>query len=186
MAECHQGQPNTFLTLTLRRLPGRTPEQAGKVLSRAWRLLRLRIKRDRKMRKIPFAAVMEAHESGFPHLHILLRSLWLDKAWLSAQMADIADSPIVDIRRIDNRAKVNAYVAKYVGKAAHKFGTCKRYWFSQDYKIVPRRKSKPVFDRPGRWEREPGSINTFVANWQTLGWHVRRLAARHAIAERPG
>ena len=138
--------------------------------------------RSRKMRKLPFAAIMEAHESGYPHLHILLRSLWIDKRWLSEQMRDIADSPIVDIRRIDNRAKVNGYVAKYAGKAAHKFGTAKRYWFSQDYRTAPRREFKPVFDTKGQWEREPGSINTFCHNWETHGWFVERVTARHARA----
>jgi len=128
---------------------------------------------------------MEAHESGFPHLHIMLRSLWIDRHWLSEQMADIADSPIVSIQRIDHQGKIAGYVAKYCGKAAHRFGNCKRYYFSQDYRITPRRQFKPVYDRQGKWEREPGSINTFVANWQRLGWIIERDSPRHARARRP-
>lgn len=186
ISECHRGAPNTFLTLTLRRIPGRTPEQAAKVLARAWRLLRLRTMRHRRLKKLPFGAVMEAHESGFPHLHILLRSIWLDATWLSEQMADIADSPIIKIQRIDNAAKIAGYVAKYAGKAAHKFGTAKRYWFSRDWLIVPRKPHTPIFQRQGRWEREPGSINTFIANWQLIGWRIERLSPRHARATRPG
>lgn len=185
IAECHRGAPNTFLTLTLRRIPGRTPEQAAQVLSRAWRLLRLRIMRHRKWRKLPFGYVVEAHESGYPHAHILLRSLWIDKHWLSAQMADIADSPIVDIRRIDDGAKVNAYVAKYAGKAAHRFGNSKRYYFSQDYRTRARRPFRPVFDRPGKWQIEPCPIVELQWRYHDLGYSLEWRTKRHFLAKPP-
>jgi len=185
IAECHRGAPNTFLTLTLRRIPGRSPNQAAKALARAWRLLRLRIMRHRSFKKLPFAAVMEAHQSGYPHLHILLRSVWLDQKWLSAQMADIADSPVVSIQRIDHKAKIAGYVAKYAGKAAHKFGTAKRYWFSRDWAVRERKIFQKIFETIGRWEREPGSINTWIANWQSYGWLIERLTPRHARATAP-
>ena len=185
VAECHRGQPNTFLTLTLRRIPGRTPEQAALALTRAWRLLRLRVIRHRKLRRLPFAAVLEAHESGYPHLHILLRSIWLDQAWLSEQMRAIADSPVVHIQRIDNQARIAGYVAKYCGKAAHKFGNAKRYYFSRDYAIEAKREFKRMLELKGGFDIEPTTIDRWMKDWKIFGWNVERLSKTAARATKP-
>lgn len=184
VAQCHRGAPTTFLTLTIRRKPGAEANKAALELTRAWRILRLRILRKYRIKKLPFAAIMEATKAGWPHLHILLRSIWIDQRWLSEQMQDIADSPTVFIERIDNKARVNAYVAKYCGKAAHKFGTAKRYYFSQDYMIADAKKQKPLFDFGAGWDREPYNLRTWCKNWKEFGWRVTVLSDRHATAER--
>ena len=48
-------------------------------------------------------------------------------------MAVALNSPICDIRHIDNAVKTVAYLGKYLTKANHQFGHCKRYWHSRDY-----------------------------------------------------
>jgi hypothetical protein len=84
---------------------------------------------------VPFMAVFERTKKGEPHLHILARAEWVPQGWLSKCCASLLCSPVVDVRRITNRAKMAAYVAKYCGKDPASFGTVKRYWCSQDYEI---------------------------------------------------
>lgn len=86
-----------------------------------------------KEKRIEFLAVFEATKLGWPHLHILCRSKWIDYHWLSDQMRKRLNSPMVNVQRITNPAKAAGYVAKYCGKAPHKFGDCKRYWKSKNY-----------------------------------------------------
>lgn len=141
--EALNGEPNTFITLTLPAHWAEKAEEAVKVLSRAWRLIRKRDARRRKSRPIPFLAVVEKTKAGTPHLHIICRAKWIDQKWLSRCMDEIAEAPIVDVQRIDNLGRVGGYVAKYVTKDSAKVGTNKRYWQSQDYSLEEK------WDKPG-------------------------------------
>lgn len=181
-ALAHSGAPNTFLTLTSRRRPGITPAHAAKQLAWCWRVIRLRLMRQAKTKHLPFIAVFEATKLGWPHLHILLRSRWIDQKQLSEWMAELHDSPIVYIERIDNRARLNAYVAKYAGKAAHKFGTTKRYWTSQDWRLEKAKPDKKPVILGGGYERERTPIAKLVTAWQELGWRVQWLTRWRAHA----
>lgn len=216
--QAHSGNPNTFITLTLRRGVEATPEQAALTLSRAWRLVRLRAlreakrdidknptpagfppkdgwKRDNKGRVprqvrlcqdgLPFLAVVEAHESGWPHLHILCRSEWIAKEWLSGQMNELHASHAQKIERIYERSRVGAYVAKYCGKAAHKFGTAKRYWASRDYDQRPDEAGKPRPSPGEGWEVQHFTLSHFETIWRAFGYVVERLDAKTSIARPP-
>lgn len=185
IAQAHAGAPDTFLTLTHRRRPGITANQAAAELARAWRLVRLRLMRLRKIKRLPFLAVVEATKLGWPHLHILLRSTWIDQRWLSEQMQEICGSPIVDIRRIDHGARVNAYVAKYAGKCAHKFGTTKRYWQSKDWQLPRTDASPPASVVRGTWGRQDVPLPRWIADFETFGWRVERPSHWRAVAYRP-
>jgi hypothetical protein len=183
ICEALGGDPNTFLTLTYRVRQSVTPNAAAKDLSRAWRLCRLRLMRHHKLKSLPFLAVMESTVNGWPHLHILLRSRWLSRDLIVRAMSELIDSPVVDLRRIDGKGRVMAYVAKYAGKAAHKFGTAKRYWQSQDYdkREDTNPKLKPL---PGYgWEQHPWSIDRVVRSWEELAWRVTRVSYDRAEAE---
>ena len=185
IAQCHRGAPCTFLTLTLRRIPGKDRNKAALELTRAWRLLRLRILRKYKWKKLPFAAVMEAHQSGWPHLHILLRTAWIDGGWISEQMQEIADSPVIKIKHIDNRGRVSAYVAKYCSKSAHKFGTAKRYFFSRDYDLQPEATKESFSKTKYRWERQTQTLELFAKSLAVLGFSVSWLSTRKFQASKP-
>lgn len=190
MAEGIGGRPDMFLTLTIRSNDHGDPIAAAKRLSRAWRLLRLRIMRSMKWKQLPFLAVFERHLSGWPHLHIMLRSKYIPQKWLSDQMLDLIDSPHVDVRRIRDHKQAVAYVAKYTGKDCHKFGTCKRYWQSKDYDLrqQPPEKPKPKYGEG--WERENVTLQQWSRNFKLLGWVVTfdaawRASARDPTRERP-
>lgn len=133
---------------------------------------------------LQYLCVIEAHESGWPHLHILARSAWIAQAWLKAQTTDLLNSPVVDIRRISKRSQVNAYVAKYCGKCTHKFGTTKRYWTSGHYELTKyeKRKTKGVlwFDI----EHSKRHIVQIVDGWEQAGWWVERESWWHAWTTR--
>jgi hypothetical protein len=129
------GEPNRFLTLTIRPAPSRTPNSAAAELSRAWKLIKKRAIRQLGIKKLEYLAVFERTKLGWPHLHILIRGDFLPQRWLSQQMADIAGSPVVWIEAVTNQKKAATYVAKYCGKDPHKFGTLKRYWHSKGYNI---------------------------------------------------
>ena len=105
MAEACGGIPNTFITLTSRKTTKQTPSEAAKRLAHAWRLLRLRIMRRYHRKNLPFYAVFEKTKAGWPHLHILARTGWISQRFMSTVMAELIDSPHVDIRRIDNTGR---------------------------------------------------------------------------------
>jgi hypothetical protein len=172
VAEVLSGSPTVFLTLTVRRVEGEAARDAAARLIGAWRRARREHMVKHKLKKLPFYAVVEATKLGWPHLHIMLRNCWIDQRWLSARMDAMINSPIVDIRKIDNRGRAAGYVSKYAAKATHKFGTCKRYWCSRDYKLKD--ENAPVLEpkRKGGYERESNTIQHIVNNWQRLGWQV--------------
>jgi hypothetical protein len=185
IAECLGGAPTTFLTLTCRVRPGQSPDDWALLLSRAWRLMRLRIMRAKGIKKLPFYAVMESTKAGWPHLHILMRSIWLDQKWLSAMMDELLDSPKVDIRRIDNRGRAAGYVAKYCGKASHRFRTAKRYWSSRDYDLRPETKTFKKRSAESTWWLLSERLTKWCADKTAHGWQVEKIGATKAVARPP-
>jgi len=152
IAEAMTGYPNTFITLTSRRQPGRSPNAAAQALVNAWRAVRSEyIKRNGK-RSMPFLAVFEATKKGWPHLHIIARTKWVDQDWLSKRMGALTGSPIVDVRRIKTGKRTIGYVTKYVGKKPHRFQGVKRYWRSLDYMMPSEEEEDNTVEDRGRWE----------------------------------
>lgn len=218
IAEALGGNPNTFMTLTIRRRDGVDPEDAVVELVDAFRKLRKRALREgeRKLatnplpfgagpkdgwktnsqgqapRKIvfdgkglPFIAVVEKHKSGWPHLHVLLRSKWLDHEWLRAQMIDMLDSPVIGIERIWRKQQLAGYCGKYCSKAAEKFDHAKRYWKSRDYERRPdalRRKQQP---KANGWEIRKASLEIVAAQLARQGYAICFHSRWKFVASRP-
>jgi hypothetical protein len=184
IAECHGGRPNTFLTLTSRRAAGKTAALAASELAHAWRLVRLRWMRLKKIKRLPFLAVMEATKAGWPHLHILLRSEFMSSKLLSEWMAELTDSPILKIERLDNRRKISAYICKYAGKCAHKFATCKRYWSSRDYQLPDVRNESATRDFPSGWRFVKDGLAAVVLTFAREGYAIAWADQHHFVAVR--
>jgi hypothetical protein len=172
IAEAIGGQPTTFLTLTTRRDPRLTEEQAAKRLSYAWRLVRLRLIRHHRLKQLPFLAVMERTKARWPHLHILLRSPWLSHKLISQWMAELADGPVVWIEKIDRKTKAAAYCAKYCGKCAEKIGNAKRYWQSRDYDLRDEPEPKEKYPPGYGWELYSRSIARMAQDFEQMGFRV--------------
>ena len=120
------GEASTFLTLTIQNDGSKSEAEAARLLSRGWTLLRKRLMRRHNLTALPFLAVFEAHKSGFPHLHIILRMKFIKQSEISALWLELTGSSVVDIRAVKSRSAVAWYVAKYIGKARGRFEGCKR------------------------------------------------------------
>ena len=183
------GRPDTFITLTVNPRWGGSPDERARALVESWRKIRRKVEEQLGKERIPFMAVFEATKKGEPHLHILCRLKWLDQKWLSGQMKEMMDAPIVDIRRIKDRDQASRYVAKYVGKACHKFEGTKRYWTSRDFQLeADNDNGVPVIER-GYWiqcnrsiislrdqlEAE-GTWNTHFTGGRLIWWHKENFS----------
>lgn len=162
IAKGASGKPDTFITLTSCPETAETPALAAKVLVVAWRKVRLEIMRRYGYEQVPFVAVFEATKRGWPHLHILLRTKWIDQAWLSARMAHHARAPIVYIERVTKAHDVVRYLFKYIGKAPHQFGSCKRYWSSMDYDLIDNRLDESERVQTDRCELVRTNFNNYL------------------------
>ena len=180
IAEAIGGQPTVFITLTLRRDDPRKRDAQVRALARAWRIIRQRCCRQRKVKTIDFLAVVERTAAGTPHLHILARAPWIDQHWLSDQADELLDAPIVWIEKIDQHRGVATYVSKYVGKDPTKFAGSKRYWKSPDYERRPPRAGPIAGDDPIWWSIDDAAIKMVVHRWLSLGYGVEWLSPSHA------
>lgn len=101
-----------------------------------------------KVKRLHYMAFAEETEKGEPHLHILLRTKYIPQRWLSQQMAELLNSPVLWIEKIKSVKSTIAYVAKYVTKAPAQFGKSRRYWVSRYYQVnTPDKYLKNVFSR---------------------------------------
>lgn len=104
--------------------------------------------RAKQIKKLHYMAFAEETEKGEPHLHILLRTVFIPQAWIAQQMNEIMASPVVWIEKIKGPKAAIAYVTKYVTKAPAQFGKSRRYWVSRWYQLIKRERTKaPLYDR---------------------------------------
>lgn len=131
--EACDGYPQRLLTLTTRRDPDGDAVAEAKRQGVAFGRLIQRMRRSYPKSKIEYFAVREATKAGWPHIHVLLRGPYVDWKVIRKWWLEFSGSPGIDIRKIWNPAKAAKYVAKYIGKSPHQFGTCKRYWKSKGW-----------------------------------------------------
>lgn len=158
-----EGQPTTFITLTVNPTQGEDRQERARALSNAWKLVVKRARRKFTKAKIEYLCVFEETKKGEPHLHILARAPFIPQKWLSDTMNELIAAPIVDIRKVGRAANAARYVAKYVGKGPKAFEALKRYWQSPGYDL----REKP--------EKDTGDFP-----WKP--WHIYRLSI-HALPE---
>ena len=104
--------------------------------------------RKNRIKKLHYMAFAEETENGEPHLHILLRTVYIPQYWISQQMEEIIKSPITWIEKIKGPKGAIAYVTKYVTKAPAQFGKSRRYWVSRWYQLIKRERDKrSLYDR---------------------------------------
>lgn len=139
------GRPVTFLTLTCNPHLFESPGDAARQMTKAWRAARRVIEAKYAGRKGEYLTVIEATARGWPHLHVLTTRRWIDQRFLSELWRKLTGAHIVDIRRVTNDRMAAGYVAKYLGKAPHRYDRCKRYYFTRGY--MPRKNtSERTFD----------------------------------------
>jgi len=180
-----RGNPSTFITLTVNPLNDESVTERAQHLTDAWRIVVKRARRRWPGKSIDYLAVVEATKLGEPHLHILVRGPYMPQKWLSECMDEIAESPIVDIRKIRSVREVVSYVAKYITKAPAQFDGSKRYWCTQTWEGPRVRREAqpegPLFP----WEVAQHDIATLIREWCYSGWAVR-ADGKGGIVARPG
>jgi len=170
--EAKRGAPTLFITLTSKRRGSLTPSQAAQRTVVAFRQVREEFIREHGKGSFPFLAVFEATKKGWPHLHIVARCKWLDQRWLSARMAALDASPVVDVRRVHEKSKIAAYVSKYIGKNPHRFEGVKRYWRSLDYLLPPDPAEEDPWDEVPAWEVVQRLWQNVADDLADAGWSV--------------
>lgn len=109
------GNPERFITLTLRHEPHKFVYQYVRKIKEAFPKL---VKRIRKIHgEFEYLLIFELTKKGVPHVHILSRGGFIPQAWLSKEWAALTGSFIVDIRRIRRKGDISSYITKYMGKA---------------------------------------------------------------------
>lgn len=171
-ALAHAGNPTAFITLTVNpdRFP--SPEDRARRLADAWRVIVRRAKTKYRYKAIPFLAVFEATKRGEPHLHVIARVRWIDQKWLSEQMDALMGAPICDIRRVWRKNQVASYITKYVGKDPHRFGTCKRYWCTQDWDQEDYQPDEPPLRLNGIFDIDTRNLWQMENAWALAGWRT--------------
>lgn len=169
------GRPNRFITLSCLEGYLGCPILARDRMAKVWNLVVRRWRRLNPGKTCEYSVVCEAHENGYPHLHIAWLGGWIDQRWLSKQMAELMDSPVVDVRAVKGWRGIAHYLAKYLGKAPHQFGTMNRYWFSKGYPRTKReRQALHRFSlKDGR--RRNQSFAEMLAEWWRQGRNVQYL-----------
>lgn len=170
-----EGQPTTFLTLTVNPARYETQDEAARDLKNAWLNLRRRMQKSFAMDRPPFIAIFERTKQGWPHLHILMRCRFISQRWFSAAMNELIGAPIVDVRFIQDTGRVAAYVAKYISKAPEAFAHCKRWWRSKDYQ-VEKEEGEPFRRFSPHVHEFIGKVSEWL--WKSYGGNVQIVEAR--------
>ncbi len=183
--ELKGGEGRIFITLTHKRRPGEYPAEAAEELAHAWRRFRRAEIKRRGWKDLPFMAVFEATQTGWPHLHILARCGFIDQKRLSDFMREACGSPIVFIRKVESAARGAAYLAAYIKKAPAKFGKFKRYWRSKAWDLRTKFKPKIQLEPGAVWAVSKSCIITIAENLYMQGWAIAWDGNRRIRAERP-
>jgi len=182
LARAAAGSATRFLTLTVNPSVGSSPAERLRMLSHAWRTVVKRIRREHGHDSCEFLAVVEETKKGEPHLHILLRSVYLPQKFLSDAMNELISSPIVDIRKIRNRREVINYVAKYIAKAPAQFDGSKRYWTSKNWEppVEVKTEHEETFAYP--WQVDKRPLFQVLDEWVHEGFVPRQETRDTLIA----
>ncbi len=105
-----------MLTLTCDTKRYECPDDAARAMKDALVKLRRMIEGQWGIKKLPFFAVFEKHESGWPHLHLLIRAKYMHWKVLRGMWWKLMRAYIVDIRTISAKKGAFRYDTKYVGK----------------------------------------------------------------------
>jgi hypothetical protein len=162
------------LTLTINPRVKENAAERLALLAHSWRVIVKRLRRSHPGEAIEYLAIVEETKAGEPHLHILLRSPYLAQSMLSEAMDELAESPIVDIRKVRSVHGVVSYVAKYIAKAPAQFGRSKRYWSSRNYELGKPAAVDLEALKLTMWEVIQRPMFDILTDWSREGYALRQ------------
>ena len=127
------GEPSTFLTLTVNPSLYRTRHDAFQKATVAVNYLFKRLRRRFKGQSLQYALVWETTKQGWPHAHILMRAPFMPQSLISRIWNELTGAPIIDIRAVRNKREIASYVGKYLTKSLEAPPGAKRYRMSQQF-----------------------------------------------------
>jgi len=184
IARAIKGKATRFLTLTVNPNCNIDPETRCRYLIKAWRDMRRELCKFHGYKSIPFFAVVEAQKSGEPHLHIMCRAPFMSLAIIRYYLEQNCGAQVVDLQEVTSRRKLANYVAKYCGKDPHRFGSCKRYWTSQDWMDKEPKVETTWLDEKPAISKVDTTLEEQVRFWRLTG-HKVIFRRPWAIALRP-
>lgn len=170
--EAAAGNPQIMVTLTVTPRWGRDKVDRAKGLVAAWRDFVKIAKEYHKYPDIPYFVVFEATKKGEPHLHILCRVPYISHKLLSEFMGARMKAPNVWIDECTSNRNAARYVAKYIGKAPGKFGTCKRYWQTRSWQTPKEEDEYGGFRKGDTPERSRLSVDEWIIWARQVGYPV--------------
>ena len=100
---------------------------------------------------------------------------WVPHHELSDFMEAEIGSPNVRLISLDGVHRVAAYLAKYLGKGPHQFGTLKRYWRTLGYLLPAFFEDRETRRRAGEWFSDPRSWQEIAFDAALRGFKVEHL-----------
>lgn len=160
------GEPTKLLTLTTRRVEGGDPDAEARRQGHCFAQLIRLIKKRYPGQELAYFIVREATKEGWPHMHVALRAPYIPWEWLRDTWLELTGSPGVHIKAIWDSKNAAKYLAKYIGKDPHRFGTTKRYWHSRNW-FDPRPDPRPPI---GDWNSKWFIVNQQLGQLAELAW----------------
>lgn len=151
---------NRFFTLTVDPKKFDSGKQAWLKISYLWKKFVQRLLREHE--EIKYVAVLEAHKSGYPHVHGLFNQYvdlrWIRRNWQEVGGGFQCDIELVIEGAIEEYLSKNESMAKYLGKQVTDISEYlskgqKAFWRSRGLRASF--ESKPI---EGDWELVKGSI----------------------------
>lgn len=169
------GRGNFFATFTLIYARGRDPIKACTRLLKHFRKLMLRAKRRFKC-PIEYIWWTEAHKTGWPHLHVVIRAA---EFYTEREAKDLWCSMTgayqVDVTPATDPSGIARYIETYTKDGPDKFGTHKRSHHSRNWRVIPNDKPVKLEQLDGPWSWSDRHIGYYVAIWQDRpGFHLNR------------
>jgi len=173
--EAAAGLPTTLITFTTRRGAPEDADAEAIRQGKAFAAFILWLRRSHPKHEIEYFAVREATRRGWPHIHAVLRMPYVHWKKLRRQWLKLSGSPGLDVRAIHNPARCSRYVAKYIGKSTHQFGTAKRYWKSKGWLLA----SDGPPPRSRLWEAKWWVVSVTVPDLHERYWLRRWDCFKH-------
>jgi hypothetical protein len=159
-----------FITLTAQPIRGESPQETLDRLSRGWRLIWKRLKREQGEKARGYVRIVELTKAGRPHLHIAVDCAYVRQSRLSYFAREVGIGSVVDIRAIKTERGLARYLAKYLTKA-HETLKNRRKW-SASYRYLPPADREPLEagELPLSWKWVKGDEDHVTATYLTSGY----------------
>lgn len=109
-----ESKPQRFITLTCDPKRFADPQRAYECMKHALPMLVEMIRSN--IGEFEYVAVWEPHKSGWPHLHLAQRGVYVPKKLLLLYWAMVGIGGFTDIKKVGNDKAAATYMAKYLAK----------------------------------------------------------------------